>query len=99
VVEGHEATGWHKYVGSASVLGGVTVSGTSLNALALLLFDQPVKFVPEAAEAVEPTTFADQLPMKKLKLLLDDTIELTATVILGLSGLRTPTKPLSWNVT
>jgi len=94
-----QGAGEHGYAGRESVFGGVTVSGTSVSAVRPLLFDHPVKAVVEIAGAAEPATFDDQYPMKKFKLLLDDVIVLTLIAILGLSGLRFPTYPLSCNVT
>jgi len=94
-----QGAGEHGYAGRESVFGGVTVSGTSVSAVTPLLLDHPEKAVVEITGGAEPATFDDQFPMKKFKLLLDDVIELTLIVILGLSGLRFPTNPLSCNVT
>jgi hypothetical protein len=92
LVEGVQA-----YAGRESVFGGVTVSGTSAGPVWLLLYDQPVKVVDEIPGAVVPVP--DQFPMKKFELLLADVIELTVTLILGLSGLMVPVKLISWSVT
>jgi hypothetical protein len=70
--------------GSVSVLGGASVSGTSVKFVELSLFDQPLNVVDASPGTVAPAVLATHEPVKKFELFVPEVSALTVTVSAGL---------------